>query len=134
MKGFICAMIILVFMFTGAFIYVHSIDVMISNLEEQIKNIEIHVKNEDWSECQTEIEKALDNWNHMQIVFKAFLDHQELDDIHLILSEIQGYADFSDKENILVKLDALKVLIHHIPENEKLTLENILDTKTYRIS
>ena len=134
MKGFICAIIILAFMFTGAFIYVHNLDQLVNNIEEHLEKIEDNAKNENWEQCQREIEQTFEHWNETQIRLKAFIEHREIDEIHQLMSEMKGYADFSDKENLLVKLGIIKTLIGHIPENEKLTLENILDTKTHQIT
>lgn len=134
MKGFICAIIILALLFTGAFMYVRTLDKLVNSLEEHIKKIESEAKKEDWQQCKNEIEEATKHWNEIQIKLKAFIEHRDIDEIHRIMSEIKGYAEFTDKENLLVSLEILKTLVHHIPENEKLTLENILDTKPNRIT
>ncbi len=134
MKGFICAIIILALLFTGAFIYVHKLEELVSSLEDHIQKIEDSARDDHWEQCMTDIDRTMEHWNEIQIRLKAFIEHRELDEIHRRIVEVKSYAEFSDKENLLVSLEILKTLVSHIPENEKLTLENILYTKIHRIT
>ncbi len=68
----------------------------------------------------------MEEWKKAEKNFKAFIEHYDTDEIYRVLHEIKGYVEFSDKENALVKIGVLHILLSKIPENEKLTLENIL--------
>ncbi len=126
MKVFISAILILVVMFAGSGFYVYNLDHKIEYLDEQIGYLETAVHDEDWEKSHNVQEKLMREWTKAEKQFKTFIEHYDTDEIYRVLHEIKGYVAFHDKEKALVKIGVLHILLNRIPENERLTLANIL--------
>ena len=65
-------------------------------------------------------------WNKTEKKCKVFIDHKELDEITKTMQEAKQYIIFQDAENAMLKISLLHILLEQIPQNESITLENIL--------
>ena len=58
-------------------------------------------------------------------MWAILIDHTEIDNIDMALAKIEQYIKTGEKGLALGELSSLELLIRHIPDKEKLSLENI---------
>lgn len=125
MKSFIAAMLILVLIIVGTAMYIAMLNHSVERLEAHVTQIENDAADENWQSCQAALNDLFEEWNRLKPQLEFFMHHNEMDQIYQILYEVKGYADFRNREELLVKTGVLRILIEHLPENEQLTLKNI---------
>jgi hypothetical protein len=79
----------------------------------------------NWEEAGI-IEKQLkDQWNKYEKKWPVIIDHMEVDNISLHLSELGVYL--ANKDSILAsaELSVLKLLVRNIPKREYVIIQNI---------
>ena len=126
MKSFICAVIIFISIFIGAGVYTHALSEEVKQMENRLSAVVSCVEKEDWDDCNKKTKDLVDEWHKTQKWLKAIVNHKEIDLILETLYEMKGYIDVKNREEALVKAEVLKVLLKHIPENEALSVMNIL--------
>ena len=126
MKSFIIAMIIFVLIIAGSGYYTYALSKSIDNIEAKLSDVENNISEEKWEECKAKTEALMQDWEETQKWLKAIVNHKEIDLIIQTLYEMKGYIQAENKEEALVKAGVLKMFFRHIPENESLSLINIL--------
>ncbi len=126
MKSFICAIVIFVSTFIGIGYYTHIVSEEVQNMENHLLDVISCLEQEDWEICNKKTETLMQEWDKTQKRLKAVINHKEIDMILQTLYEMKGYIDVQNKEEALIKADVLQVFLEHIPENEALSLMNIL--------
>ncbi len=126
MKTFIGAMAALLVIIIGIQIYIDVLDDTVSTMEESIEEIISAAGENDWENCQKALEHFQLHWKDAKKWFAVFIHHDEMDLIHEALYEIEIYIQYQDRVQTCAKANVLKILLEHIPENERLTLENVL--------
>lgn len=66
------------------------------------------------------------DWSKMKGIWSSLIDHQEIDNIDITLSRLQMMIEIEDTSALIPEAAALRKIISHIPEKEKLTLDNLL--------
>ena len=119
-------MVILATVMAGAGVYLKTLDRDVHEICACIRQVEDHAKAEDWQSCRNSIRTLQTRWDKTRKWLMAVIDHREIDLIQEVIYEVIGYCDAENQEQILVKTGVLEMLFQHIPENEKITLSNIL--------
>lgn len=95
-------------------------------LHNYMLEMESYINAEQWEEASKSGKKLHAQWEKYKKVWPMLIDHLEIDNININLSEFESYLDSKDKIQSLSKLSVLKILVRHIPERESFILQNIL--------
>lgn len=126
MKSFICAIVIFISIFIGSGYYTHLLSKEVQDMQNYLSDVVSCLKEDDWESCNKKTEIMMQEWGKTQKWLKAIVNHNEIDLILQTISEMKGYIDVKNKNDALAKAEVLTVLLNHIPENEALTVMNIL--------
>lgn len=126
MKSFISAAVAFVVIMLGIQIYTSALSRCTDTLEHYTEEIIVAVDRPDWQACRNNFREFLTHWNKAKKWFSIFIHHEEMDLINQALYEIEMYLRYEKQAETAAKANVLKILLEHIPENERLTLENLL--------
>lgn len=87
--------------------------------------IEQNLTDDNWDEAYKTSIELTDRWKVYSKTIKLFIDHQEIDNIELELWKLPQYIKEKTKDESLASIHALKFLLNHIAELEKIKLQNI---------
>ncbi len=94
-------------------------------MDDVISRLEEAVKIENWSEAE-EILKVLENkWVENKTYWAILINHNEVDNIEQSIERIKQYVRLNDPLEASAETAGLRRYFLHIPENERLTIENI---------
>ncbi|MHB1393288.1 MAG: DUF4363 family protein [Clostridia bacterium] len=94
-------------------------------LNSSLSTLEEDIENQNWDEAVKKLEKFHSKWDKTSVVWSMLIDHYEIDNIELVLSQLLSYVKTKDKNEALSKMSALRTLIKHIPAKESFNLKNI---------
>ena len=94
-------------------------------MDDVLSRLEKAVKMENWSEAE-EILKVLENkWVKNKTYWSILINHNEVDNIEQSIERIKQYIRLQDLLEASAETAGLRRYFLHIPENERLTIENI---------
>lgn len=96
------------------------------SLEIQLETVEQSVSTKQWKVAQTELNTAEQGWDKSKTWLTILLDHQEIDCIDMSIKRLEKYIMAQESSLSLGEVAALKLLVDHIYDTEKFTLQNIL--------
>ena len=79
----------------------------------------------NWKGAESSLEEVAKIWFNVKGTWSALIDHEEIDNIDVTLSQLQTLVKAKELPASLSEAAALKIYIGHIPEKEKLKLENL---------
>lgn len=88
-------------------------------------DIKAGVRDGEWEKALEHLKRFEDFWNGVKPLWAILIDHTEIDNIDMALAKIEQYIKTGEKGLALGELSSLELLIRHIPDKEKLSLENI---------
>jgi deoxyadenosine/deoxycytidine kinase len=94
------------------------LDCSLSELEKEIENM-------NWEAAAKGLKEFHDNWDRISKVWTMLIDHYEIDNIELAITELDSYIKSQEKSEALAQLASVRVLIKHIPAKEALNLSNL---------
>ena len=87
--------------------------------------IKTGVRDGEWEKALDQLERFNDFWNGVKPLWAILIDHTEIDNIDMALAKIEQYIKTREKGLALGELSSLELLIRHIPDKEKVSLEDI---------
>ncbi|KHO60997.1 protein of unknown function (DUF4363) [Thermoanaerobacter sp. YS13] len=96
------------------------------NLNKMLTAVQQNIEKEHWEEAKKNIEKAEKEWKKIDKKWAILIEHREIDEIEINMEKLKSYVETKNKDLSMAQLKAIKMLIRHIPQNEKPILENIL--------
>jgi len=96
------------------------------NLDKMLTIVQQNIEKENWTEAKKNIDKAEKEWKNIDKKWAILIEHREIDEIEINMEKLKSYVETKNKDLSMAQLKAIKMLIRHIPQNEKPTLENIL--------
>lgn len=126
MKTFAGAMAAFLIIIAGIQIYSAVLNRTVDTMEGCVEEIMSAADKEDWQGCRDGLEHFLNHWDGAKKWFAVFIHHDEMDFINEALYEIEMYIRYEKQAETAAKANVLKILLEHIPENERLSFENIL--------
>lgn len=96
-----------------------------NELTLELTKVKKIVKQEDWEGSIEEFNTFNEKWNKVRNNWAMFTDHFEIDNIDMKLVRSQEFIKAKDAVNAVVELSEAIMLLEHIPERERLTLQNI---------
>ncbi|MCX7951472.1 MAG: DUF4363 family protein [Clostridiales bacterium] len=95
------------------------------SLLNTIYAIQLNIEYENWDITYNELDKLNTEWSKIEKYWSMLINHQEIDEISANLRIATEYIKCKDKINSLSSLAVLERYIEHIPELDKVSLENI---------
>lgn len=126
MKTFITAMIIAAGLIGGGIWFNYSIDNVAKELMTECDDITELVESGDFGAATKEISEMIDYVDKKKIVLASIINHENIDDIELCVSELLGYTQSGVIAEARVRCRKLNHLLEHLPANYKVKAENIL--------
>ncbi len=126
MRMLVTLVIILTIIIGSAFWTNHSLQTSADELAKQIILVNDEVKSGKWESALAQMGKLETTWQNKAKWWPVFLDHQEMDNIEFSLAKAKAYVANQDQALALGQLSELKLMVKHIPLNEKVSIENIL--------
>lgn len=96
-----------------------------SYLVNLIEELQDDIKNGKWDNADECLKKIDSNWSDVNSTWAVLIDHQEIDNIDSTLSRLKMLVEYEQKPMALSEADVLRNYVEHIPDKEKLTLENV---------
>lgn len=75
--------------------------------------------------AKDEAEKIKNFWDEKEKVLSLFVNHNRIDDIEKAISLLNVYAKQKDNELFYEYADTVKILLHQIMEDTKITMHSI---------
>lgn len=82
--------------------------------------------NGDFDAALEEISGLSDAVKKRKTVLAAVINHENIDEIEVCISELSGYVENGDRTETAVHCLRLRHLLEHLPENYSVTAQNIL--------
>ena len=115
------AIIIALGMFTQKKLYIDS-----TNLGSAIEEIQNCAREGKWDRAAAILDQVVKDWGKIKKTWSSLIDHQEIDNIDVTLSRLRPLLEARDTSSALSEASALSRYIKHIPEREKLSIDNLL--------
>jgi len=121
----------LVLLITTIFIIfsIYSVNYLEKSSEElitQLVVVEKAIKQKEWHKAQGELEQFRRNWEKAKFMWSILIDHREIDNIEVSIAHIGSYLSTQNLSEISAEIKGLYLFLKHIPETEKISLENFL--------
>lgn len=126
LKPLIITIVLAAIIIVGGCITLYGLNSESQRLNNSLSNLEKNIESQNWDKALKQLEEFHINWDKTNSLWSMLIDHYEIDNIELILSELISYVKNQDKNEALSKMSSLKTLIKHIPEKESFNLKNIL--------
>lgn len=115
------ALIIALSIFTQKLLYNDSV-----SLGNAIEEIQSFARDGKWDKAISTFDRLVSDWEKIKGVWSSLIDHQEIDNIDVTLSRLKPLLEKGDASSALSEASALNKYIKHIPEREKLSIDNLL--------
>ncbi len=123
MKRLIIAGVLFVFVvaiYLSSLFYIkNSCDNANSLLEKAVDTYNNH------SSAYDQAKELKDYWNEKEKMLSVFVNHNRIDDIEEAISLMNVYSKYKDNELFYEYSDTVKILIHQILEDTKITMHSI---------
>lgn len=126
MRTLITIVIIVILLLGGSLTSYQYIQASTQALGVPLETVERSISTQKWEIAQQEFNTAQLRWDKDKTWWTIVLDHQEIDTIDLCIMRLGKYIEAQDVSLSLGEVAALKLLVDHISDTEKLNLQNIL--------
>jgi len=114
------SLIIALSLFTQQLLYKDS-----ARLSNSIESMKSNVKAGKWDQAVSDLNQINHDWENIKKYWSTLIDHQEIDNIDVALSKIMPLLEERDVSSALSETATLNKFIKHVPEREKLSLDNL---------
>jgi len=90
-----------------------------------IEELQDDMKSGKWDNANECLKKIDSNWSDVNTTWAVLIDHQEIENIDSTLSRLKMLVEYEEMPMALSEAEVLRNYIEHIPDKEKLTLENV---------
>lgn len=87
------------------------------------------VEAEDWERAKEKVQSIEEDWQSTKQVWAAIVNHQEIDQLELIVVRLRQQINNEDKHWARIELSLAKSILEHVYEKERLTWGNIMYVK-----
>ena len=126
MKTFIGAMLTFFLIILGVQFYIHKTNDACETLATLTDKMTEAAVRKDWNAFGDEFLVFDSQWKSTSRWFSCFIYHKDIDFVEEALKELEIYMRYQDAERAATKTNVLSVFLRKLPENERLTIENIL--------
>lgn len=114
------SLIIALGLFTQQLLYKDSV-----RLGDAIEKMQNNTKAGKWDQAVSDLNQIIRDWEEIKKYWSSLIDHQEIDNIDVTLSKLMPLLEEKDIASALSEAATLSKFIKHIPEREKLSLDNL---------
>lgn len=126
MKRVIIACIILTLLITSCFLSYNYVDKTTNGLSEHLQKAAKAVSENDFSLAGEQMQKVYNHWSESSSKLSSLCRHNEIDDIERLFQRANQAVLNEDKNDSLVQIKELNMMLLHLPEMETPCLSNIL--------
>ena len=94
-------------------------------LEKNIETMQNSIRSNEWENASDALQRISRDWKKIKKTLSAFSDHEEIDNMDMTLSKLEALLEMKDASSALSEAAAFKRLVIHIPEREKLAMDNL---------
>lgn len=134
MRTFIAALLVLVSLLSGIFIYSGYIKNTEKNLSEIISELSENVTKGQWDESKNGFKKLKSIWGKNEKILAMFNDHEDLDEIRLSIGELGESISYENAEHSKKSIEDIRILLERLVKNESFSFENILGLAHKKVS
>lgn len=110
----------------GGCLSLYTLDSESQSLDRELSELKADIENQNWVIAEKKLEEFHGNWDKTSNVWSMLVDHYEIDNIELALSQLASFVKTKERSEALSQISSLKTFIKHIPEKEAFKLKNIL--------
>lgn len=125
MKNVIISIGVFIVMVIAIFFSIRYLNKVSSNIQILNDKLEEYITNEDWDKAYETSMDFTHKWEKHAKVIKAFVNHQEIDNVEMELWKLPQYVKEKSKDEALASVHLLKFLLNHISNLEKINIQNI---------
>lgn len=96
-----------------------------SSLMETAEKMRGSIEKENWQEAKSLYLETEKSWSKLRSFWPMLIHHQEMDRIEESMEKLKSYLHYQEPGDSMAELYSLIKYIRHIPEKEKLNLQNI---------
>lgn len=96
-----------------------------ARLTDSLTELEHDIATQNWDAALKKLEEFHRKWDKVSSFWSMLIDHYEIDNIELVLSQLASYVKTQDKNEALAQMSSLRALIKHIPAKESFNLQNV---------
>ena len=126
MKNIMAAFSLFFVMIIGIFFSTNFINHSCANLQALNSSLESYVANEDYGNAYNISLDYIAQWKKTSKTLTLFIHHEDLDHVSNEVLKLTQYIKVKDKSEALATVHAMKYLINHIIDHEKVSINNIL--------
>lgn len=126
MKPLLIIITLTLLLIAGGCITLYALNSESQRLNDSLTALEKDIEMQNWEDALEKIVEFHGKWDKVSSLWSMLIDHYEIDNIELILSQLISYVKSQDKNEALSQMSSLKTLIKHIPAKESFNLQNIL--------
>ncbi len=125
MKPLIIIIALTVLLIAGGCLTLYALNSESERLNNSLSILEEDIENQNWEDAAKKLEEFHRKWDKTGLIWSMLVDHYEIDNIEMVLSQLISYVKTHDKNEALSKMSSLRTLIKHIPAKEAFSLQNI---------
>lgn len=125
MKGVITSLTIFFVMLIGIFFSINYLNKVCAKLEVSAVQIEKDIDAHSWDNAYNDSLNFLKDWDKYSHKISIFSDHVEIDNVNNEIWKLTQYTKCKNEEESSASAHALKFLLKHIADREKVNSENI---------
>ncbi len=95
-------------------------------LSWQLEQVQQSVRSGRWAEAEHSFEQAAEQWKETRHIWALVIRHQEIDALEVAFARISQFLSVQELAESLAELEAARSLLEHIPEKERVRLQNIM--------
>lgn len=126
MKSVLSSFILLVIMLFFMFFSVKYLGKTCYALTSDASTLEAQISKESWDKAYKTSLKFMKDWKEDSKLVSIFVHHQEIDDINNEVWKLTQHVKCENKDEALASIHAIKFLISHIIDLEKINIQNLL--------
>ena len=125
MKPLIIISTLTLLIIAGGCLTLNALNSESQRLNDSLAALEEDILKQNWDDALKKFEKFHNKWDKVSSIWSMLVDHYEIDNIELILSQLNSYVKNQDKNEALSQMSSLKTLIKHIPAKESFNFQNV---------
>jgi len=123
--GYVIIIIVVALIGLGGAYFQSYLEKSAAELSLELEKVKDKVAEGNWEESKEAFISFNKKWERVRKNWAMFTNHFEIDNIEMKLVRSQEFIEAKDRVNAAVELSEAIMLLEHIPERERLTLQNI---------
>ena len=125
LKPLIIIISLTILIVAGGSITLYLLNTESQRLDDSLSSLGEAIENGNWDNASKNLKEFNSKWDRTSSLWSMLVDHYEIDNIELLLSQLASYVKNKNRNDALSSVSSLKTLIKHIPDKESLSLKNV---------